>query len=309
MCDAVCCGIVAAIIGSVLFEFLWPYVIAKRLGISKDVKKFGEWAVITGATDGIGKAYAQILAAKGMKLCLISRTQERLDQTAKEIVEATSASVKTIAFDFGTTKIADYAKLEEQLKKLDIGVLVNNVGMGYGYPEYFHKFPGGKDEIQKLIQVNCTSGAMLTHMVLPAMVEKHKGAIVNISSASGLFVAPLISLYSGSKAFMDMFTRGLQVEYAGSGVIIQAVAPFFVTTKLARLRTSTFFAPSPMDYVRSAVSLIGVQATTVGYMSHGLQLMAIRIFPQWLIAKLAFGQMAATRKRALKKLEEQQKSS
>jgi len=299
--ESICTAVVGLFAAGIVWEFIWPFVIAKLLNIHKNVKSFGEWAVITGATDGIGKAYASVLASKGMNICLISRTKERLDAVADEIRASNPVKVNVIQFDFGTTDLKAYEKLEVELKKLDIGVLVNNVGTGYEYPEYFHDFPGGLQAVQRMITVNCTAGALLTHIVLPSMFAKKKGAIVNVSSASCFFPSPLISLYGGSKAFMDSFTRALQVEYQGSGVIIQAVAPFFVVTKLARLRTATFFAPTPTSYARAAVATIGVQPSTVGYPSHGLQLIAIRILPHWLLAKLCFCQMRDTRARALKK--------
>ncbi|RXM96696.1 Testosterone 17-beta-dehydrogenase 3 [Acipenser ruthenus] len=87
----------------------------------------GEWAVITGGTDGIGRAYAFELAKRGMNIVLISRTLEKLNKVAKEIEDDTGRSVKVIASDFTREDI--YENIEDNLKGLDVGILVNNVGM------------------------------------------------------------------------------------------------------------------------------------------------------------------------------------
>ncbi|KAM9312170.1 17-beta-hydroxysteroid dehydrogenase type 3-like [Gastrophryne carolinensis] len=93
-----------------------------------DLRKYGEWAVITGATDGIGKGYARELARRGFHIVLLSRTLEKLQRVAKEIEQESGRKVKIIQADF-TGGCEIYPKIEEGLKDLDIGILVNNVGM------------------------------------------------------------------------------------------------------------------------------------------------------------------------------------
>lgn len=285
-----------------LWELINPYLIAKLLKVAANVRAFGEWAVVTGATDGIGKGYAQVLAERGLNVLLISRTQSRLDETAEEIRKiCPKVEVKTVQFDFGTTNLADYDRLEAELKDLDVAVLVNNVGAAYDYPEFFHNFPGGRKGIQQMIQINCTAATLLTHIVLPKLLEKGMGAIINISSASAFYPTPLIGVYSATKSYLDFFTRSLQEEYAHSGVIFQNVLPFFVATKLAKLRRSSLFAPSPLSYAKSALNTLGVQSTTVGCFPHGLQLLLVRLLPQWVLVKFTQKMMSATRAKALEK--------
>lgn len=230
--------------------------------------KLGRWAVVTGATDGIGKSYAEELARRGFSMMLISRSQDKLDDVARSLEERYQVETKTIAVDFGQGDI--YPKVEEGLAGLEVGVLVNNVGVSYSYPEYYLRIPGLNNFITNMINVNITSVCQMTRLVLPRMVERSKGVILNISSASGMYPLPLLTVYSASKAFVDFFSRGLQEEYRRRGIIIQSVLPFFVVTKMTRIRRPTLDKPTPERYVAAELGTVGLQTQTNGYFPHAV---------------------------------------
>ncbi|XP_024234703.1 very-long-chain 3-oxoacyl-CoA reductase-A [Oncorhynchus tshawytscha] len=230
--------------------------------------KLGKWAVVTGATDGIGKVYAEELARKGFAMILISRTQDKLDDVARQLETQYKVETKTIAVDFGLSDI--YPKIEAGLAGLEIGVLVNNVGISYPYPEYFLHIPDLDNFITNMINVNMTSVCQMTRLVLPRMVERSKGVVLNISSASGMYPVPLLTVYSSSKAFVDFFSRGLQEEYKAKGIIVQSVLPFFVATKMTRIRKPTLDKPTPERYVAAELTTIGLQDQTNGYFPHAV---------------------------------------
>uniref|UniRef100_A0A3B5KV07 Hydroxysteroid (20-beta) dehydrogenase 2 n=1 Tax=Xiphophorus couchianus TaxID=32473 RepID=A0A3B5KV07_9TELE len=146
--------------------------------------RLGKWAVVTGATDGIGKSYAEELARRGFAMMLISRSQEKLDD-----VEQFKVETRTIAVDFCRLDI--YSKIEEGLADLEIGVLVNNVGVSYPYPEYYLHIPDLENFITNTINVNMTSVCQVRIL--------SKGVILNISSASGMYPVPLLTVYSATK--------------------------------------------------------------------------------------------------------------
>ncbi|XP_040019034.2 very-long-chain 3-oxoacyl-CoA reductase-A isoform X1 [Gasterosteus aculeatus] len=238
--------------------------------------RLGKWAVVTGATDGIGKSYAEELARRGFAMMLISRSQDKLDDVAMSLKEQFKVETRTIAADFGKTDI--YNKIEAGLAGLEIGVLVNNVGVSYPYPEYYLQIPDLDNFITNMINVNITSVCQMTRLVLPKMTERSKGVILNISSASGMYPVPLLTAYSSTKAFVDFFSRGLHEEYRRQGIIIQSVLPFFVVTKMTRIKKPTLDKPTPDRYVAAELATVGLQDQTNGYFPHAVM--------GWLTTKL-----------------------
>ncbi|KAI5100407.1 very-long-chain 3-oxoacyl-CoA reductase-A [Silurus meridionalis] len=210
--------------------------------------KLGKWAVVTGATDGIGKSYAEELARRGFSILLISRSQEKLDDVAKSLESLYKVETKTIAVDFGQINI--YPKIEDALAGLEIGVLVNNVGISYPYPEFFLHIPDLDKFINTMINVNITSVCQMTRLVLPKMEARAKGVILNISSASGMYPVPLLTVYSSTKA--------------------SSVLPFFVATKMTRIRKPTLDKPTPERYVAAELTTVGLQDQTNGYFPHAV---------------------------------------
>lgn len=261
--------------------------------------RLGEWAVVTGSTDGIGKSYAEELAKRGMKIVLISRSQDRLNQVSSDIQEKFKVETRTIAVDFSLDDI--YDKIKTGLSGLEIGVLVNNVGLSYEYPEYFLEIPDLDNTIKKLININVLSVCKMTRLVLPGMVERSKGAILNISSASGMVPVPLLTIYSATKAFVDFFSQCLHEEYKSKGIFVQSVLPFYVATKLAKIRKPTLDKPSAETFVKSAIKTVGLQSRTTGYVIHALLGLISSILPRWIYFKITIGLNKSVRNRFLKK--------
>jgi len=242
-----------------------------RLRSPKDfAKKYGgKWAVVTGASEGIGRSYAIQLAERNMNVLLISRSTEKLEKVAKEIEELYSVETRCHAVDLSdlSRNPETYATLQHLLNGLDVGVLVNNVGTMYDTLQYFLTVPARK--LTQIVDLNITATVLLTHTVLPQMCTRNNGAIINISSGSAVQPTPLMTAYSATKSFVDSFTDALEYEYSSFNVTMQSIRPFYVSTQITHKGPPNILLAHPDDYVRSALSTLGWSRQTYGYWTHG----------------------------------------
>ena len=248
----------------------------------KNLKKcYGEWAVVTGATDGIGKAMAFEMARKGMSVLLVARSAEKLAACKEELsAKYPNVQVRTEVVDFANFGKKDTARMTQLLSGLEVGVLVNNVGISYAFPQWFDELT--ESEIQTLMTVNIESVVWMTRAVLPQMLQRKKGAVVNMSSASAAPPSPLLAVYASTKGFVENFTKALACEYRGKGVHFQCQSPFWVATqitfpnsKVPVEKRATLSTPTAAKYARVAVARIGYDVMTspdsvAGWMVIGL---------------------------------------
>lgn len=265
------------------------------------MKKLGKWAVVTGCTDGIGKAYAQGFAKKGLSVVLISRTEAKLQALKDEIDAKGHPGVETmyIVCDYSNFDQKTQDAVEAAIKNLDVGVLVNNVGVSYRYPRFFHELPD--EEVANLIEMNVNSTTWMTNMVLPGMLDRRRGAVVNMSSGSAMYSLPLLAQYSAAKSYIVSFSRALNAEYASKGVYFQCQIPFYVATKLAKMRKS-FMVPTPDQYVALGMKFIGQKDSIVSpYWAHAFQGWVMSIMAESFVTKQIMAMHLGIRKRGLKK--------
>ncbi|XP_061180306.1 very-long-chain 3-oxoacyl-CoA reductase-like [Saccostrea echinata] len=268
---------------------------------STNFKKLGSWAVVTGSTDGIGKAYAKELAKRGVNIVLISRSEAKLQEVANEIEKESKVQTRIVVADF-SKGLELYDSIRDQLAGLEIGTLVNNVGMSYSFPNYFLDLPDREEFFMKMININVTSVTMMTSIVMPGMVERRKGAVINLSSAAGLTPTPLLTVYSACKAYVTFFSRCIQDEYGSKGIFCQCVMPYFVATKMSKIRKPSLFAPSPTTYVKAALNSVGVSDATHGYWAHNMQGSITGILPPAFLKMVTRNMMDKARKAYLKKM-------
>lgn len=263
---------------------------------------YGSWAVVTGATDGIGKEYAKELARKGLNVLIISRSADKLKDTKSEIETATNnkVTVKTLQVDFSTAnKDTYYQIILPELKSIDLGILVNNVGVSYEYCEFVHDL---SDQIlDNLIKINIEATTYMTKMALPLMLSKGKGAIINLSSISGVIPAPLLSVYGASKSYVDNFSRTLAIEYQNKGIFVQSLTPAFVVSNMSKFRRPTISIPTAANFARSAVRTIGYENSVAGYWAHDIIRAAIEFLPDSVVGPRIMGLHLALRKKYLEK--------
>lgn len=184
-------------------------------------------AVVTGASSGIGAVYADRLAARGYDLLLIARRRERLDEAAGRIATAHGRKVEILVADLadpaGLSRVAD-----DLAARGDIDILVNNAGIARFSPIA----KGDAADSAAQIALNITALTRLTHAVMPGFVARDRGTIINIASVLSVEARPFSAVYSGTKAYVMLFSRGLQAELAGTGVRVHSVHPSITATEI-----------------------------------------------------------------------------
>ncbi|KAF6213579.1 hypothetical protein GE061_011300 [Apolygus lucorum] len=236
-----------------------------------DISRLGEWAIVTGATDGIGKAFTHELASKGYHIVLVSRTVKKLESCAKEIENKFRVFTKIIQADFMSLDEQMYSRIKEELKDLEVGILVNNVGTCPPHPEYFLDMEAHHADLyQGMLNCNITSAVQMTRYVLPGMVDKGKGLIINISSQMSTLPSPLHTLYGATKSFLTKFSQDLDTEYSGKGVHVHVLKTGLVGTKLSGVKKSAFYAVSPEVYVKNALVEVTKRKSCDGYFIHSI---------------------------------------
>jgi short-subunit dehydrogenase len=186
-----------------------------------------EYALITGASSGIGLAMAQQLANQGYPLILVARRVDRLESLAKDIRARTSVDVRVIPMDLSESDAA--ARLFEETKRLGLHteILINNAG--YGMQGKFLAMETHK--IAAMFRLNMDALTFLCREFAPAMVERKHGYILNVASASAFLPSPYVSAYAASQAFVGQFSEALRFELADTGVGVSTLYPGVTKTE------------------------------------------------------------------------------
>ena len=181
-------------------------------------------ALITGASSGIGAAFARELAKRGYSLMLSGRREEKLRALADELKEECGTSSRTVLAELAED--AGVNKLEAAITDAPLDLLVNNAGFGVE-----GTFLSAELERQlDMIHVHVLASVRLTHAALPGMIERGRGGVINVSSIAGFFARAETVTYCATKAYLNTFTTALAEEVRGTGVRVQALCPGFTHT-------------------------------------------------------------------------------
>ncbi|KAL5216672.1 hypothetical protein ABZP36_008073 [Zizania latifolia] len=251
----------------------------------KDLRRcYGSWAVVTGPTTGLGRSMAMELARRGFNLVLVDLNPDNLREVSETIRETHGGvQTKTVVFDLsliGTVEgDAAMRLLRAAVEGLDVGMLVNNAAVAKPGALYFQE--AEVERLVKMIRVNAAALTEVTAAVLPGMVKRGRGAVVNVGSGSTIVVPsfPLYTVYSSTKRYVEQLSRGLYVEYKSKGdrravpdqneyeykskgIDVQCQVPFYVHTNMlssvikAGMWLPAFVATAD-DYTKAAVRWIG----------------------------------------------------
>jgi 17beta-estradiol 17-dehydrogenase / very-long-chain 3-oxoacyl-CoA reductase len=212
--------------------------------------KAGSWAIVTGSTDGIGKEFAEQLAALGCNICLVSRTMEKLEQVAEELTEKYKVKCQICQADLCQPL---FEEVEIQLRNLKANILVNNAGMSYQYADYLENLDSQR--INNMVAINCTQLTQLTKLVLPHMKKSKQGIILNVGSGTSRLScgSPLYTVYAATKAFVEVFSRSLDFELRSTKIKVCCVTPYYVSTKISRMKPR-LDVPTPKSFVKDTLN-------------------------------------------------------
>ena len=249
--------------------------------------------LITGASSGIGAAFAEVFAAEGYDLVITARREDRLRAVAERLEQRHGGRVHVIVSDFARRDAVARLCADIAARGLPIDALVNNAG--YGVPGVYGASSWTRHD--EFLQVLVTSVAELTHRLLPAMIARGHGHIVNIASVAGLVPAPAgHTLYGASKAFVIKFSEALAHEVRPTGVHVTAVCPGFTLSEfhdVTGTREQMKRLPPWMWMDAATVARQGFDAVMAGtpiYVNGRVNrtiTALVRYMPQWLIRSIS----------------------
>jgi len=205
----------------------------KNYYICLNYKSMRKIALVTGATSGIGNACASILAQNGFDVIITGRRKNLLHKTAEEIRSSSDADVLSLSFD---VRIKE--EVEAQLRMLEgkwknIDLLVNNAGLAAGFG---HIDEGDTEDWEQMIDTNIKGLLYVSRVIIPGMVERGSGHIVNLGSVAGKEVYEYGNVYCASKHAVDAITKGMRVDLVGNNIKVSSISPGAVETEFSMVR-------------------------------------------------------------------------
>lgn len=261
-------AVAAAGVGRWLWQYVWLTRGWRRPRLADRYGR-GSWALVTGASDGLGKAFAQELAAQGFNLVLVSRTQGKLDRLKAEL-EQRGVEVLTVCADLADSADATYARVADAARSVDLSIVVNCVGSTV-HRRYADVPPS---TLRRLLSINVDTTSIVTHVTLPVLLRHatatgRRGALINVGSIVGRFYWPGTQLYGACKAFIDHLTVPLAFEY-GAQLDVLSFQPTVMATAMAAGTEPAALTISPQAAARAALAHLGHCIRSHGHWRHAL---------------------------------------
>jgi len=253
--------------------------------------RYGPWALITGASAGLGLAYARALAQRGLDLILVARRLDRLEEIADEL-RACSIQVRVLSLDL-TAKDAPQA-IAEEIATRPVGLFVNNAGFGF-----FGPFLEQSDaSMRSMVRLNCEVPTLLSKLVLPQMAERGQGGMLLLASAAGYQPTPWMSAYGATKGYDLLLGEALAVEMSASNVDVLVVSPGHTRTEFHEIAGVTGAiaggSATPESVVEESLAKLGRKISFVHGWHNSFLTWTSRLFPRSWVAKIS-GQLLRNR--------------
>jgi len=250
------------------------------------VDRYGRWAVVTGASSGIGAEFARQLAAGGLAVALVARRRERLDQLAARLRADHGVEIRVCVHDLADS--ASIGTLAAELSDVEIGLVVNNAGLSYKGDFLAHD----PAHDRRMIELNCQAPVAINHAFGPRLVARGRGGIIIVSSMGAFQGLPWSAVYGATKAFDLLYGEALHVELAPHGVDVVTLAPGGTDTD-GPMNTGVDPAKVPgtlmsvVPVVAAALSGLGRRSVVVPGTTNRLVQLATRLVPRGFAARTA----------------------
>ncbi len=223
-------------------------------------QKYGPWALITGASSGIGAEFSRQLAEQGLNLILVARRKEKLEDLANELGGQHGVQVKIIPLDLSRPDFM--TSLRPSTDSLEIGLLINNAGVSVD-GEFLEN---NLEEELRMMYINCRAPLILTHELAKKMTSRKRGGIIFLSSMVAYQGTPFRITYAGTKSFNLLLAEGLGYELKNKGVDVLSLAPGFTTTEMLEGVDFSRTPIKPMSVkpvVTSALKALGNKSSVI----------------------------------------------
>ncbi|MCH7618633.1 MAG: SDR family oxidoreductase [Candidatus Marinimicrobia bacterium] len=255
--------------------------------------RYGKWALVTGASSGLGADFARQLAEKGMNVILVARRVHNMEEIAREIEE--SYGIKTLVIGQDLTEPAAVENIKDRVGEREIGILVNNAG--YGLLGKFHE--NDSDYQKNMVTLNCYVPVALTGLFINQMVERGRGAVIFLASTAAYQGVPYFSVYSATKSFNLYLAEGLWGEYKKLGIDVLALSPGFTGTEFqSHAHMKRIRGPKPArspDVVKLALRKLNKRASVVHGVMNRIGAFMSRLLPRKTVISISGAVMKMAR--------------
>lgn len=239
-------------------------------------ERYGGWALVTGASSGLGWCYAEALAERGFPLVLVARRGHRLDELAARLRRERGVETLTVVLDLAEP--TSVARLAEAVGEREVGLVVANAGFGFS-----GRFADlAEEDCVRMVQLNCTGVVALVRRFLPPMLRRRRGGVIVVSSLAGHQPTPWFSVYGATKAFDLALAEGLWSELRGTGVDVLALCPGKTKTEFS---TQAHYdrppeGADPREVVETSLRRLGRGPSVVTGLGNKLTALLHRVFPR-----------------------------
>lgn len=247
-------------------------------------ERYGEWGLVTGASAGIGAAFARALAREGVSCALVARREERLRGLAEELEKTHGVATRVVTADLAREE--DCRRVLEAVADLEVGTLVNNAGFGHA-----GRFDALEPErLAEMVRLHCAAPVLLTAELLPKMRARGRGAVVMVGSVAGCQPLPLHAVYSATKAFDNLLGEALWGELQDTGVDVLSLLPGATESEFTAVAgEERGEAGQPAEeVVETALRSLGHKPSAIAGVGNWLRAnAAVRLLPRSLLALVA----------------------